>query len=371
MHPNDDLGELLEALDIEAWLDCQGIDYIETRGRSGRQLNVKVCPVCGNSGSKVYLNAENGLGNCNAGSHPPGETFNKWKFIRASLSDVSGKQVVENIRHFVSSRGWTPRRATVAVQKPPQLIIPESFPLPFQGKNITYLEERGIDAATAAYFHLRYCHEGYFFYEFDGKTCRQTHSQSVIIPVFDLDGKMVTFQSRDITGTRCDHTGAPKKYLFPPGLASTGAHLYNGHNVRNTVRVVVGEGAFDVAAIKIAFNEDPVLRDVEPVGTFGKHLSWGPGDTQEGKFIELMNRGVRDITFMWDGEIRATDDAIDAGMRLRGLGLKVRVAMLPKDKDPNEISAVEVRKAFYEAVPLTMQSAVLIKARRRKLNNAR
>jgi DNA primase len=71
---------------------------------------------------------------------------------------------------------------------------------------------------------------------------------------------------------------------------------------------------------------------------------------------------------MWDGEIRATDDAIDAGLRLRKLGLKVRVGMLPKDRDPNEVSASEVVKTFYEAVPLTMQSAVLIKDRRRKMN---
>jgi DNA primase len=368
MRNDDDLSELLDALDIEAWCDAQGVDYIATRGRSGRQLNIRTCPTCGSDGHKVYLNADTGLGNCNAGRHPPGETFNKWKFIRASLGDVSGRQVVEHIRHFVSSRGWTPKRTTTKVQKAPQLIMPDSYPLPFQGRNIAYLEGRGIDSATAAYFHLRYCHEGYFPYEFDGKMQLQNHSQSVIIPVFDLDGNMVTFQSRDITGQRRGPDGALKKYLFPPGLPSTGAHLYNGHNVRNTFRVAVGEGAFDVAAVKIALNSDRGLRDVEPVGTFGKHLSWGTGDSQEMKFVELKNRGVEEVTFMWDGEIRATDDAIDAGLRLRKLGLKVRVGMLPKDRDPNEVSASEVVKTFYEAVPLTMQSAVLIKDRRRKMN---
>jgi DNA primase len=365
MERNDDLSELLEALDMEGWLDAQGVDYKSTRGRSGRQLNVRVCPVCGNEGSKVYLNAETGIGTCFGGSHPPPASFNKWSFIRAFLGEVSGRQVVEHIRHHVSERGWIPKRKTTRVEKPVELVLPPSFPLPFDGKNLAYLDNRGISSEIAAYFHLRYCHDGWFNYEFEGKRRGMFFGQRVLIPVFDLDGKMVNFQGRDITGTQ------QPKYQFPPGLPSTGIHLLNGQNVRDTKRVVVGEGAFDLMAQKIAFDQDPALRDVIPVGTFGKTLSYGDADTQEAKFRVLKDRGVEEVTMMWDGEVLATQAAVDAGMKLRGLGLRVRVAMLPKDKDPNEVPASIVRQAFYEAMPLSMQSAVLILDKRRRMNSGR
>jgi DNA primase len=363
MHDNNQLSELLEAIDMESWLDSQAIDYTRTRGRSGVQLNVRVCPVCGNSDRKVYLNLETGLGNCFGGSHPPPAKFNKWSFIRAHLGEVSGKQVVEHIKHYVESRGWMPKRIkSVAVDKPVELVLPISFELPYGGKNITYLVNRGITDDITRYFHLRYCHDGWFNYEFEGKRKGMFFGQRVLIPVFDLDGKMVNFQGRDITGAQ------EPKYQFPPGLPSTGIHLLNGMNVRDTKRVAIGEGGFDVMAIKMAFDEEASLRDVVPVGTFGKSLSWGSGDSQEAKFRVLMDRGVEEVTFMWDGEVKATDAAIEAGFRLRSMGLRVRIAMLPKDADPNEVPASVVRQAFFEAVPLTMQSAILIKHKRRAMN---
>jgi DNA primase len=365
MRDNTELTELLEAIDIEAWCDANGIDYTKTRGRSGPQLNVHVCPVCGNSDHKVYLNAESGLGNCFAGSHPPPAKFNKWSFIRGVLGDCSGKQVVEHIKHHVESRGWVPKRVKSAPPKPSELIVPASFPIPFNGQNLHYLQNRGISLEIAAYFHLRYCHDGWFNYEFEGQRKGMFFGERVLIPVFDLDGKMVNFQGRDVTGKR------DPKYLFPPGLPSTGIHLLNGMNVRDTTRIAIGEGAFDLMAMKIAFDEEPSLRDVIPVGTFGKAVSDGNSDSQEAKFRTLMDRGVRQATFMWDGEVLATDAAVEAGLRLRRMGLDVRVAMLPKDADPNEVPASVVRKAFFEAIQLTQLSAVTILGKRRQMNSLR
>lgn len=360
---NDDLGELLDAVDIESWLDSQGIDYRVGRGSSGRQLNIRECPTCGNSQWKAYLNADSGLGNCFAGGHPPGESFNKWKFIRAFLGEASGRQVIEHIKAHVESRGWIAKRTTsVVVQKPVELKLPDSFELPYGGQNIQYLVNRGITDAVTAYLHLRYCHKGWFGYTLDGAEKWMKFDERVLIPVFDLDGKMVNFQGRDITGAQ------EPKYQFPPGLQSTGTHLLNGMNAKGTKRIAIGEGAFDIAALKLALDGDQSLRDVVPVGTFGKHLSSGSPESQESKFAVLRERGVEEATFFWDGEIPATDAAVKAGFLLKKLGLRVRVAMLPKDKDPNEVSASVVREAFYQAVPLTMSSAVMIMTKRRQMN---
>lgn len=359
MRNDDDLGELLDSIDVESWLDSQGIDYRVGRGSSGRQANLRECPSCGNSNWKVYIGTESGLGNCfvcNKG-------YNKWGLIRAHLNEASGRQVIEHIKAHVEGRGWIAKRTTsVIVQTPVELKLPDSFALPHGGQNISYLVNRGITDAVTAYFHLRYCHKGWFGYTLDGQEKWMKFDERVLIPVFDLDGKMVNFQGRDITGAQ------EPKYLFPPGLSSTGQHLLNGMNVKDTKRIVVGEGAFDIAALKLALDGDAALRDVVPVATFGKHLSFGSPESQEAKFAVLRERGVEEVTFFWDGTIDATDAAVKAGFLLKKLGLRVRVAMLPPDLDPNEVPASVVREAFYQATPLTMPSAVLVMTKRRRMN---
>lgn len=359
----NELQEILEHIDVESYLDTHGVDYIRTRGRSGVQLNIKTCPVCGNDQRKVYINADTGLGNCFAGSHPPDQKFNKWSLIAALQPEMTKRQLFEHIKAIAEGRSWLPKRKTEKVDEKPTLLLPESVELPYNGRNIKYLSKRGITNEMCSYFHLRFCHEGSFPYKLDGEWKRQDFSQRVLIPVFDLDGKMVTFQGRDITDAH------PKKYQFPPGLAATGSHLFNGMNVRDTKRIVIGEGAFDVIALKAALDEDPSLRDVIPVGTFGKHLSIGQGDTQEAKFRELYARGVREATFMWDGEIAATDAAVKAGAFLKSLGFTVRIGLLPKDRDPNEVDAATVRSTYFKAIPLTSVSSVQIVMQRRLLNS--
>ena len=362
----DDLNELLERVDMMAYLDREGISYRETHGRSGQQLNVRECPTCGNSDWKVYLNVETGVGNCFGGSHPADERiFTKYRFIAAHLGKPHGGKVVEHIRMFAKEMGWRPARRTSAKVENAVATwaLPQHVPLPHNGQNIPYLENRGINAELAAYFHLGYCANGaYFRYMTEQGWAFQDYSRRILIPVYDLDGKVATFQGRDVSGT------AEKKYLFPPGIDGSGVHLFNGLNVHDTKRIVVGEGAFDVAATKIALDADQDLRDVVPVGTFGKHLSSGSDNSQLAKFMTLQARGVEEITVMWDGEIQATDDAVEAGLMLASNGFRVRIAMLPKECDPNEVPAEVVRAAFYQATALSRRTAAEIRMKRRLMN---
>lgn len=340
-----EISELLERVDMEDYLDREGIHYRKTIGHSGPQLNVKDCPVCGSSAWKVYLNADTGVGNCFAGDHPVEEKyFSKWSFIKAFMG-LSGRAVFEEVKKIAESSGWKPpRKSEVVREVVSEWELPKSVALPFNGRNLPYLENRGFPGSIVEYFHWRYAHSGsYFRYKINGDWHFQDHSYRVIIPVYDLDGNLRTFQGRDITGK------AEKKYLFPPGLEGSGVHLYNGFNVRNTKRVAVGEGVMDVASMKIAFDESQDLRDVVPIGTFGKHLSSGNENSQLAKFQVLKARGVEEVTIMWDGEKQALDDAVTAAELLFSIGFRTRVAFLPKDKDPNEILAQDVRAAFYKA----------------------
>ena len=350
-----ELTEILDMIDTDYLLDELGVDYKSTFGSSGRQLNVKECPECGNSKWKVYLNEETGAGNC----FRCDAKYSKFSFARAALS-LSGRETFEYLKGVAEVIGWRPKRVPLkdVNEAPGDLVLPDSAAIPIQGCNLTYLDQRRIDIDTAEYFRLRFCFSGYFYYQWNGERAKQDYANRVIVPIYDLEGKLVSFQGRDITGA-----AGGKKYLFPPGFASTGRYLYNGHNAIGADRVVVGEGVFDVMSLKVAMDEDPALRDIVPIGTFGKSLSAGDGEVQDqlGQFLILKQRGLREVTFVWDSERTAITAAVDAGERLRALGLRVRIAILPAGKDPNECIPEEVRTAYRRAVTLNKMSAIKLR----------
>jgi DNA primase len=352
MSDRDELQEAMDSFSVQDYLDSEGIEYRLTTGTRGAQLNLKCCPVCGGSKWKVYVGEETGLGNCFHGDCEA--KFNKFSFIKAQ-SGLLGKELVEYIKNLSQDFGWMPKKKKVeAVKREVKLEIPTSYEIPYHGNNLAYLENRGISAEMAEYFGLRFCDKGAFFYFLpDGKVGTQVYDRRVIIPIHDMQGNLVSFQGRDISGE------AEKKYLFPPGFSATGAYLYNAHNVkRGAKRVLIGEGAFDVIAQKIALLSDPGFADIEPIGTFGKHLSSGEDNSQIQKFIALRELGVEEATFMWDGEQQALIDALKAGNSLRSIGLNVRIALLPKGKDPNEVSKEVVIKSYIDAIPLTKAGAM-------------
>ena len=360
MRDNGELTEVLDQIDIESWMDREGVDYRITRGSRGVQLNVKECPCCGNSNWKVYINQDNGLGNCFSGDCE--KKFNKWSFIRANLGTLSNREVIEHCKAVAREQGWRPPRKTaVAVNvNSGELVLPDSYELPIQGRNLKYLDNRNITSDIAKYFALRYSAHGKFHYQDEeGRDRVQDYSKRIILPIFDLVGDLVSFQGRDITGN------AEKKYLFPPGFASTGSHLYNGQNAHGAEDVVMGEGAFDVMAAKIALDQQMELRGIVPIGSFGKHLSHGSDDSQLGKLMTLKEGGLKRVTIMWDGEDRAIEDAIETGLLLRKYGFVARIAVLPKDKDPNEVPAEVVRNAFWKAEVVNESVAVRLRLARR------
>lgn len=355
---NEELDEVIGTIDMESWLDREGVRYRVTRGARGTQLNVKECPCCGNSSWKVYLNQDSGLGNCFSGDCE--QKFNKWSFIRASLGGLTNREVVEHLKAVAVEQGWRPPRIkAMAVNLKADLTLPASIPLPYLGRNLKYLENRGIPSGIAKYFSLRFSVRGRFDYMNEGKLRFQDYSQRIIIPVFDLWGELVSFQGRDIGGL------AEKKYLFPPGFSATGSHLYNGQNAHGAEDVVIGEGAFDVMAVKIALDREMSLREIVPIGSFGKHLSYGDDESQLAKLVKLQEGGLKRVTIMWDGEDKAIEAAIETGLTLRKYGFIARIAILPKDRDPNEVAPSVVRNAYWKADVVNDSIAMRLKLSKR------
>lgn len=341
---SDDLNEILENLDLESYLDFVGIQYRMRPGSSGRQLNIKCCPSCGDSNWKVYANESTGLGNCFKGSCDLGH-FNKWKFIKAYLGNPGNGDVIRHLKETAAAMGWRPKKTSAAVEYTGEVTLPRSIPLPDEhGNNLAYLEDRGVTAELARYFHLSFCNSGGYVGSVGTTKIRQDYSGRVIIPIFDLEGNLRTFQGRDITGLK------EPKYLFPPGLNASGRYLYNGYNAHTAEDVVVGEGVFDVISIHAAMQQESGLRNVAAVGTFGMHLSANAdGGDQLDAFLTLAKGHLKRITFMWDSEPAALKAALNAANTLMGVGLECRIAILPKGKDPNEVSGEVIRQAFLNA----------------------
>ena len=343
-----DLEELKIALDMEAYFQDEGISFQHGRGHSGPQLNVRRCPVCGDSNSKVSIGAESGLGNC----FKCDARFNKFTFIMAHLgldrdSKKDWRECFEVIERFVKGQGWRAKKVLTAAVENEKATLPISFPLPTpEGNNLIYLERRGVTGDIARYFHLRFSEHGrWAFTAEDGTRRFQDFSNRVIVPIYDLDGEFVSFQGRDVTGD------ADKKYLFPVGLAGTGHFLFNGQNSIHAKRIAIGEGVFDVIAMKLAFDENTDLRGVCPVGSFGKNLSFGSpdGDDQLDRLRRLKRSGLQQVTIMYDGEVKALESAMNAAKMISAIGIETRIALLPKGKDPNEVRGDIVCRAFCDA----------------------
>lgn len=351
---NSEITEILEKIDMEYWLNREAVEYKVARGSRGVQLNIRECPVCGNSKWKVYMNQDSGLGNCFHGDCEA--KFSKWSFIKASLRNLNNREVVEHIKTIAEEQGFTVKRSEYKPAERGALKLPKSIVLPAGGRNLKYLRERGISLETTKDFGLRFCQKGWFEYiDHEGQRKLQSFGGRIIIPIYDLDGQLVSYQGRDITGL------SEKKYLFPNGFASTGAIIFNGHNACGYKDVCMGEGVFDVMAIHQAFQSDSALCNVAAIGSFGKHLSHGDENSQLAQILKLKDEGLKRITIMWDGEKVALNDAVDAALKLHGCGLIARVARLPKDKDPNEVDVQVVRDAFLNARVINTTSAIRMK----------
>lgn len=354
------VNELLEGILLEDILDQEGVDYRVTHGSRGEQINIRECPFCGHSDWKVYANRDTGLGNCFSGSCQA--KFNRYGIARQLRGDPGGRAMVEYLEGLARRIGWRPKRARqvlVETTAASDWELPKSVALPNEeGLNLSYLDGRKIDGQLARRFGLRYCQNGWWRRDApNGKIWRQNFSDRVLIPVFDLDGTMVTFQGRDIVGRPKDD-----RYLFPLGLPGTGSFLYNAHTVAGQKHLLVCEGTFDVIAATRMLAASKDFADVGAIGTFGIDIADGrDGSDQVHRFLRLKEMGLKRVTLVWDGEHNAWLQAVKAALRLRSIGLDVWIAALPEDKDPAECDLIEFETAIRDAVQVDLKSSIKLK----------
>lgn len=348
--------EALESLDLEFVLGDEGLDFKTAWGRSGRQLNVRTCPFCGNDKYKVYINADNGLGNCFAGSCSQG-TFNKWQLLQA-IYDLTPRDLYPKIEALAVAQGWRPTPKVTPRYDPGSVLMPANTRCADLPAMPRYLLNRGIDVSTATYFDLRYCDTGWFeVKDPTGRIIKQDYSKRIITPIYTLDGTLISFQGRDATGT------AEKRYLFPPMFSSTGSALYNIHNWRKGMSsVVITEGLFDAMAVKRALDRYGMSDTMLATASFGMQLSVSKHgqDDQMNRLLELKARGLRSVYMLWDNEPAALDKSFGACKDLLRYGFEPHLCLLDKSKDPGDASLDEIHRAIKHAHPITSELQAML-----------
>ena len=233
----------------DAFLDYLDERYSIVSASGGNQVKLEggACPFCGDDRSdlRLYVNAKTGFGQC----FHCGRGFSPLSFVKAS-EGCSGR-VAKSILKGAGdgwAKGEEEKEEEVGLITPPMCWAQDS------PEAMAYLADREIPLGVAQHFRLRYALDnieigGRLFYT----------KGRLIIPIFGMDGEMMSWQGRDISGK------AKQRYLFPPGFKGR-EYVYNAHAIARDCCLILVEGAFDAYGwFRAGFKN--------VVATFGKKLS--------------------------------------------------------------------------------------------------
>jgi DNA primase len=178
-----------------------------------------------------------------------------------------------------------------------------------------YLQQRGIDAATATHFGVGY---------YDGPGLMH---QRVAIPIHDERGQLLAYAGRSLDG-------AHPKYKMPAGFHKSGV-LFNLHRVNacGQRRAVVVEGFFD--CLKVHQAGQPCV-----VALIGCSLS----DEQEKLLVERF----RSIVLMLDADAAGRQASRVIANRLNNR-FTIEIVKLATGRQPDQLSSEEIHRALSAA----------------------
>lgn len=176
---------------------------------SGEELNYQVCPECGSTSWKVYVNPSTGLWFCFASVHQRGG--------RVQADDWTDEARAELLRLLATGSG------PVATQQWPELDLPKWMPLTSPAQQ--YLANRGILASTWGVLGI----------------VEMTQSPRVLIPYRGPLGRVIYWTGRAYTSW----AGDVPKYMSAPGTHP----LFMLPRWESVPMAVVVEGPFDAIAV--------------------------------------------------------------------------------------------------------------------------
>lgn len=177
---------------------------------------------------------------------------------------------------------------------------------------IKYFEGRKIAQRAVRVHQITFCTQGYY-------------KNRAIIPIKDANGKLISFEARDITSM------AEKKVLYPKDVVISQT-LFNIHMAKEHNSVIIVEGIMDALYLNShGFNA---------VALFGVNLS----QKQE----NLLSKHFDTVYICLDMDAVGYKSMKRLANRL-SLHLKVYIITLPVNKDPDDIEPEDFKKYLDKA----------------------
>ena len=191
---------------------------------------------------------------------------------------------------------------------------------------MSYLFQRGFGTRDAKEWGLHYCADSSYETAVNSeKSIKQRYWRRLMFPVH-LDGRLISFQGRDITGCQSQPYLAPPVPDESPPINRT---VYNVDRVHPDLVVLV-EGVFDALAVGPA----------NGAAIFGKELY--PNQ------VELLY-GVRPDLVVVALDEDATNDAERIAFNLKGITEEVRILPLPPGEDPASLGRARLWEMIKKA----------------------
>ncbi|NBI06998.1 DNA primase [Senegalia massiliensis] len=155
----------------------------------------------------------------------------------------------------------------------------------------------------------------------------------IIFPIINIRGKIIGFGGRVIDNTMPKYLNTPDTPIFNKGYNLYGINILKKNISYN--RAILVEGYMDV----ISLNSHGISYSVASLGTAFTE-----------KQAELLNKYAKEFYICYDSDTagkRATDKALEV---FHSIGIKPRVIILPKGKDPDDFIKERGIKAFEKAI---------------------
>jgi len=300
------------------------IDYLESNVgyryvSGGSQLQIDECPFCGRSGrdSSVYVGVFSQAGFC----HHCEVGFSGISYVmeREGIPYKKAKAILDDDDDYAA----TPKDVAAPFEVP----FPDTVPISMSDDAQDYLEGRNITKEMITHFSLQYCIRNLDITFPNGEQRQYKTKYRIVIPIFDLEGNIISWQARDTTGR------AKNKYLFPPEFRSA-EYLYNAVNIPdNPNYLIISEGLFDVFGWWRAGFKNVVA-------TFGKKISSFQID-----LVKKINPKV--IFIAWDAD--ALIKKYEFCEKYNYLFSDIRILELPGNLDSDECDFDTLMSAFKSA----------------------
>jgi DNA primase len=189
-----------------------------------------------------------------------------------------------------------------------------AFPfLEVSDAGMMYVQMRGLDDRTISNFDLRWGSRG-------------KYKDRVIIPVFDIDGRLISYSGRAI------HKGVVPKIRKPVGNKALST-LFGLYRVLESKELILVEGEIDAMYL-----QQWGFPAVATMGT--SHLT----DSQ----VNLILKYASEVTLMFDGDDAGRKATQESSAALKPF-MPVHVVTLPEGKDPADLGASELLSLLEKA----------------------